>query len=140
MSHVDQIEFEEKWDLQTLQEMCLAEGWQFIKNQTSYTWFGKHIGYYPIPVGFKMEDMGKCDHVIDVGAKYQIGIVKKDNEWKLVWDFWSTGGLPEKLGQNAGLLKQAYSLTKVRKECRKRRLRFKEHRNEGYRSIEILMD
>ena len=44
MSHVDQIEFEEKWDLQTLQEMCQAEGWQFIENQTSYNQDPQLIG------------------------------------------------------------------------------------------------
>jgi len=140
MSHVDQIEFEEKWDLQTLREMCQAEGWGFIENRTHYEWFGKHIGDYPIPVGFRKEEMGRCDHVIDVGVRYQIGVVKKMGEWKLVWDFWHSGGLPDKLGPKAGLLKQSYSLAKVRRECRKRRLRFREKRNEGSREIEILMD
>jgi len=140
MSHVDQIEFEEKWDLDTLKEMCEAEGWRFLEGRRTYEWFGTHVGDYPVPEGFSLAEMGKCDHAIDVGAKYQLGVVRKGGEWRLVWDFWKTGGLPEVLGPGAGVLKQSYSLAKVRRECRRRRLRFRERRNEGHREIEILMD
>ena len=78
------------------------------------------MGDYPLPVGFKKEELGRCYHAIQIpGASYEIGVVQKDNEWKLLWDFYSSGGLQQKLGKEAGLLKQAYSMASTKVTARK---------------------
>lgn len=141
MSHVDTIQFQEEWDIDTLKQMCKAEGWLFHKGQKTYRWWGRHVGDYPIPEGFTKEDMGKCDHAISIpGAIYEIGIVNRNGKVHLLWDFYRTGGLQVVLGDKAGKLKQAYTLAKARKECRKRRLRFKENWKLGFREFVIEME
>jgi len=140
MSHVTTIEFTEAWDVPTLINMCEAEGWDFVHGQTTYKWFGRHVGDYPLPEGYTVNDMGKCTHAIRIpGANYEIGVVVKDGKVDLLWDFYSFGKLDEKLGKKAEKLKQAYTLAKVRKQCFKNRKRFKETRKEGYREIRISM-
>lgn len=141
MSHVDTIQFQEEWDIDTLKEMCKAEGWIFLEGQTTYKWWGSHVGDYPIPEGFTVADMGKCDHAIRIpGATYEIGVVKRNGKVHLLWDFYHTGGLASVLGRNAGKLKQAYTMAKTRRECRRRRLRFNETWKQGFREFVIEME
>lgn len=142
MSHVTTIDMEENYDLDALEQMCIdnPELFEFVENQKTYKWYGTHIGDYPIPEGFTKEDMGKCDHAIRVkGASYEIGIVKKGNTYKLLWDFWSSGGLGRALGKNAERLKQAYRLAKVKTTCKKHRKRYweKPAKEAGWRRIMI---
>lgn len=118
MSHVTTIENNEIYDMASLKQMCLNEKWEFISNKTNYAWYGRHVGDYPLPKGFTVEDMGKCDHVIHVpGASYEIGVVLKDGQWKLIYDFYSAGQLNKYLGKDAGLLKQAYGIAKTQNTC-----------------------
>lgn len=125
MSHVTTIHCEDEYDIASLKQMCHDMGWTFCENQRTYKWFGRHVGDYPVPEGFTLEDMGKCDHAIRIpGAAYEIGVVKKGDKWKLVWDFWGSGGLPQKLGKNAEVLKQAYRTAKVKTTARKHRKRY----------------
>lgn len=141
MSHVDTIQFQEEWDIETLKAMCKAEGWTFLQGQRTYRWWGRHVGDYPIPEGFTVADMGKCDHAIRIpGATYEIGVVEKNGKVHLLWDFYHTGGLATVLGPKAGKLKQAYTLAKARRECRRRRLRFKETRKNNFREFVIEME
>jgi len=44
----------------------------------------------------------------------------------LAWDNWSSGGLVQKLGENAGLLKKQYSMERVRNEAREKRYKVRE--------------
>jgi hypothetical protein len=119
VSHVTTIDSEEVYDLVSIAEMCKNEGWEFLKNKTTYKWYGRHVGDYPLPAGFTVQDMGQCDHVIHVpGASYEIGVVLKNGQWRLIYDFYSAGGLHTRLGKNAGLLKQAYSMAKTQVTCR----------------------
>lgn len=115
MSHVTMIEMEEKYDLPALRQMCKDQGWEWRENQRKYRWYGKFMGDHPLPAGFAASDLGLCDHAIKIpGASYEIGVVKKGGEWKLLWDFWNRGGLQQKLGQRAGLLKQSYGIAKTK--------------------------
>lgn len=122
MSHVTTIEVKESYTLLSLKQMCKDMGWQWQEGQKTYRWYGKHVGDYPIPVGFTRDDVGRCDHAIGVpGAKYEIGVVRKGNEWKLLWDFYGVGGLQQVLGKEAGLLKQAYAMANTKVTARKNR-------------------
>ena len=118
MSHISRIELEIT-DLETLRQACERLGLEFIENQTTYKWYGTWVGDTPMPEGMTASDLGKCDHAIRVpGAQYEIGIVKRDRKYTLLWDFWHQGGLEQKLGKNAGRLKQAYAVERVRKEAK----------------------
>jgi len=123
MSHVTTIDAKEFYDLPSLKRMCKNEGWEFRENQQTFAWFGRHVGDYPLPEGFKVSDMGKCDHAISIpGCKYEIGVVSKDNKWKLIYDFWPSGGLKARLCSSredtqAGLLKQSYNVDKAQVAC-----------------------
>jgi len=142
MSHITTIEMEENYDLDALKQMCIdnPELFEFVENQKTYKWYGHHVGDYPIPEGFTVYDMGKCDHAIRVkGAKYEIGVVRKGKDHKLLWDFWSEGGLAQKLGKNAEKLRQAYQVAKVKVTAKKHRKRYweKPSKLQGWRRIII---
>jgi hypothetical protein len=118
MSHISKIELEIT-DLETLRQACERLDMQFIENQQTYKWYGTWIGDSELPEGISIHDLGKCEHAIRVpGAQYEIGIVQRDRKYILLWDFWHQGGLEQKLGKNAGRLKQAYAVERVRKEAR----------------------
>jgi len=118
MSHISKIELEIT-DLETLRQACERLGLEFMENQATYKWYGTWVGDTPLPEGMTASDLGKCDHAIKVpGAQYEIGILRKGSKYILLWDFWHQGGLEQKLGKNAGRLKQAYAVEKVRKEAR----------------------
>jgi hypothetical protein len=111
MSHVAKITIEIQ-SLDALKAACKRLGLTFNMNQKTYAWYGRHVGDYPLPEGFKVEDMGKCDHAIHVpGATYEIGVVKKGNKYELLWDFYYSGGLEKILGKGGGKLKQAYAVS-----------------------------
>jgi len=136
MSHVARIELEIN-DLETLKSACSRLGLKFIENQKTYKWYGTLVGDSPLPEGITVSDLGKCDHAIRVpGAQYEIGVVKKESRLILLWDFWHRGGLEEKLGKNAGKLKQAYTAERVRKEARQKGYKVLEQKtNKGLRLV-----
>ena len=112
MSHVATIKAEIK-SLESLKTACERLGLTFIENQKTYTWYGHHVGDYPVPEGMQISDMGKCLHAIKVpGARYEVGVIKdpmNDKSYSLIWDFWDRK-LPEKLGKDAWKLTQAYNI------------------------------
>lgn len=125
MSHVTTIKCHEKYDLPSLRQMCQDMGWQWMEGQRTYRWYGQFMGDYPLPTGFTQSELGHCEHAIRIpGANYEIGVIQKDGEWKLLWDFYSSGGLQGKLGQEAGLLKQAYNQARTTVVARQNRKRF----------------
>jgi len=126
MSHISRIELDIK-DLQSLKEACKRLGFEFRKNQQSYLWYGRWVGDSPLPEGITEDQLGKCDHAIKVpGAQYEVGVVRKGHSFILLYDEWVKGGLKTKLGVNAGLLKQAYTIETLRKEARQKNYRFHE--------------
>jgi hypothetical protein len=119
MSHVSQIEIEIK-DLEALKAACQRLGFEFRAGQTTYKWFGRFVGDYPMPQGFKVEDLGKCTHAIRVPeADYEIGVVIRDGKTTLLWDFWHAGGLERVVGKNGAKLKQAYAAEATKRAARK---------------------
>ena len=143
MSHVTTIDATDKYDIPSLKQMCKNEGWEFIENKTTFAWFGRHVGDYPLPAGFTVDDMGKCSHAIRIpGCTYEVGVVRKGEEWKLLYDFWGTGGLKQRLGENAGLLKQSYSMAKTQTTCKKYHRSWKEQpvkNRKGWKKIVVNM-
>ena len=84
-----------------------------------------------MPEGINIEDLGKCDHAIRVpGCNYEVGIVKRGDHYTLLWDYYSAGGLEPKIGPNAGKIKQAYTVARVKKKARIK----------GYRVLEKKID
>jgi hypothetical protein len=136
MSHIAKIELEIN-DPETLKLACERLGLQFMENQTTYKWYGSWVGDTPLPEGITIDQLGKCNHAIRVpGAQYEIGIIQRDRKYLLLWDFWYRGGLEEKLGKNAGRLKQAYAIERVRKEARIKGHRICEQKtNQGIRLV-----
>ena len=129
MSHVSKIELEIN-DLETLEAACASLGLQFVRNQKTYTWYGEYMGDTPLPEDFSADDLGKCDHAVRVpGAVYEVGVVRKDGKYFLLWDFWRDGGLERALGPGAGKLKQAYAVERVKREARLKGYRVQQARS-----------
>lgn len=104
MSHITEIEVEIK-DLNALKAACERLGFTFMEGQTTYAWYGSDEGG-PRP------ELGRCEHAIVVpDAAYEVGVKANGRAgYQLLWDPYWKGGLEERLGKGAGLLKQAYSL------------------------------
>lgn len=130
MSHISKIELEIK-SLDTLIEACTKLGFQFVKDQKTYVWYGRWVGDSPLPEGVNKEDLGRCDHAIKVpGCSYEIGVVRRQNgSYQLLWDSWESK-LRLAIGQNASILKQAYTTEVVRQQAKLK----------GYRVVEKKMD
>ena len=142
MSHITQINPSERYDIPALKQMCENKGWEFIENQETYKWFGSIGKNDPMPEGFTKEELGKCHHAIRIpGAKYEIGVVNKNGKNQLLWDFWKYGGLSEKLGQNAGVLKQSYGIAKAQIACRQkgRSWSLDKAKEEGWQKLTVNM-
>lgn len=120
MSHITKIEIEVT-DLAALKAACRRLGFTFVEGKETYAWFGRFVGDAPLPEGVSVEELGKCDHAIEVpGARYEIGIRAQKGGFRLLWDSWVAGGLEQKIGKNAGLLKQAYGIEKAKIEARRK--------------------
>lgn len=129
MSHVVTLELEIH-DLDALAKAAKSLGLEFVHGQTSYKWFGRSVGDYPVPQGFTADDLGQCQHVLRVQnapQSYEVGITaRRDGRagWTLLWDFWAGGyGLQDKIGANGDKLKQAYA----------REVTVKHYQKQGYR-------
>lgn len=116
MSHVSTIKGQIK-SIRSVKAACKRLNLEFLENQTTYAWYGRHVGDYPIPEGMSIEDMGKCIHAIRVpGAKYEIGIIKdplNTKDYKFIWDFWDKS-LIDQLGEDAWKLTQAYEVEQIK--------------------------
>ena len=108
MSHISSIEVAIR-SLETLQRACQALGLEFHQGQRQFRYFG---GSAP------------CDHAIRVpDAAYELGVVQSQDGYGLQWDDWHSGGLEQRLGKGAGLLKQAYAVERVRTEAKRKGMR-----------------
>lgn len=128
MSHVTTVDLEIK-DLDALAEAAKQCGCELVRGQTEYKWFGEHVGDYPMPEGFKVEDLGKCQHAIRVVGNetaYEIGVVERYGKYLLLFDFWRGGhGLCQQVChshypyEEPGKLMQEYSIAVATKQLRK---------------------
>ncbi len=136
MSHISKIEVRID-SMEDLKAACKRLGFEFRQNQTTYKWYGKWVGDSPLPEGVTEEDLGKCHHAIHVpGCKFEIGIFSVNNHFMLLWDDWYTGGLKKKIGKHAGLLIQAYSVAKIKREAIRKSYRITEKKTtQGIRLV-----
>ena len=125
MSHVATVEVHIK-DLEALKAACKVLGLEFVEGQTTFRWYGRHVGDYPLPEGFMQSDMGKCEHAIRLPNNtqaYEVGVVKRRDGkpgYTLMYDFWAGGyGLEEAIGKQAYRLRQQYSAQVATKQARK---------------------
>lgn len=64
-----------------------------LERKSTYNWYGRHVGDYPIPAGIRREDLGKCDYVIRLpGVRYEVGVLKQGDKYTLLYDFYGSGG------------------------------------------------
>ena len=117
MSHVSKIELEIK-SLDALIQACQRLGFEFVRDQKKYQWYGRWVGDYPLPEGITTDQLGICDHAIKIpGCTYEIGVVKRNSSYTLLWDSWESA-LRLKIGQDAGVIKQAYTVEAVRQDAK----------------------
>lgn len=122
MSHVTTISAL-MTDLSSLRAAAVSCGLEFVEGQKTFKWYGSHVGDFPIPAGFTVEDMGKCDHVIRVPGNtgaYEIGVCRRRDGkpgYTLMFDFWgSCGAALEKLaGKRCADLVQQYGVQVIKK-------------------------
>ena len=130
MSHISKIELEIH-SLEDLKTACHALGFLFKEGQQTYQWYGRWVGDAPLPKGFTQEELGTCDHAITVpGCAYEIGIARRGSTYLLLWDSWKSGGLEQKIGKDAGLLKQAYTVARITRDAKLKRYQVRETKND----------
>lgn len=130
MSHVVTVGGIDVTDLEVLQLSGEALGMELVEKST-YKFYGRWIGDYPLPEGFSQKDLGKCEYVLrvkDAGPEtYEVGVVKRRDGkpgYSLLFDFWQNGfGLLEKIGENADKLKGEYKLQAAMKAARRQGFR-----------------
>ena len=126
MSHVAKIELEIQ-SLEDLKLACRRLGFIFQENQQNYQWYGRSVGDYPLPEGINVDDLGKCDHAIKVPeCTYEIGVVKRGTKYILLWDSWHADELEQKIGSDAGTLKQAYTIERIKREAKLKKYQVRE--------------
>ena len=108
MSHIFSIEFAIT-NLNDLKETCASLGFEFMEGQKT----------------FRSYQTGICDHAIRIpGASYEIGVkAEKEGTFSLAWDPYYAGGLVNKVGQDASVLKQAYRKTQLQHQAKQMRKR-----------------
>jgi len=138
MSHISQIEIEIK-DITALKAACTRLGLIWKENQSSYRWYGRFMGDYPLPENVKVGDLGKCLHAIDVpGAKYEVGVTKVNGKLTLLWDFYRAGGLEQVIGKNGGKLIQAYAVEATKAQARRAGMRaYEQQEQDGTIRLEL---
>lgn len=122
MSHVAEIELDIK-DEDCLRAAAIEIGLE-VREKNTYKWYGRHVGDYPVPEGFTIEDLGKCDFALGIPGNteaYEIGVVRRPDGIKMVWDFWAGGhGLLNAIGGKKGeRLCQEYGVQVAIKEAKR---------------------
>ena len=132
MSHVATIELTIK-DLDALATAAKKLGLELRRGQTSYRWWGKSVGDFPLPAGFTADELGQCEHALSIPGNdqaYEIGVVRRRDQkpgWTLLWDFYAGGkGLEAVVGVGATKLKQRYAAEVATKQARRQGFRVSE--------------
>jgi hypothetical protein len=130
VSHVATVDIEIR-DLGALEETCRRLGMKLALGQTTYKWWGRHMGDYPLPAGFAVEDLGKCDHAIQVpDAAYEVGVVRRRDGrpgFQLIWDFVDSR-LRAAVGEGCSILKREYAAVVATRQAQRSGFRVQEHR------------
>ena len=132
MSHIESIELVLS-DLEALEAGAKRFEGQLVK-QSTYRWFGKSVGDYPLPKGMTKEDLGKCDYAIKLpGVNYEVGVVKVEGGYRLAYDFYGYDRsehdghkLKAIFGDQLSKLRQAYAAEIAKKVAKRKGWRVKE--------------
>jgi len=111
-------------DLASLKKAVERMGGRFTETSKQYIYYG----------GTKA-----CDHeIVFPGVRYTVGVVKRGDAYDVEFDLWSTGGLRNRIGEGAGLLKQAYGIERAKAIARLRGIPVKETvRQDGHVLLEV---
>jgi hypothetical protein len=143
LSHVDLIDIEIK-SIKALAKAATNLGGAFHENKKTFGWFGRSVGDHPLPKGFTVADMGKCDHAISFpNCKYEIGVVKdRENEanFQLLGDFWFSGGLKKQIGEGGWKLKQQYTIEQTIETSVKSRKRYQIEEMPDRQRIQVFLN
>ena len=120
MSHVTTINLDVR-DLDALAVAAADLGGELVRDVSTFRWYGRSVGDTPLPEGFTVEDLGKCQHVIRFkDAGYEVGICRRRDGrpgYVPLWDSWGPGRhIADRIGNDGGLLKQAYAVEVARKQ------------------------
>lgn len=126
MSHVNTLKLAA--ELETFEEYAVLEGGEFSQAST-YKWYNRHVGDYPLPEGVSKSDLGKCLYKIKFpGIDYEIGIIKNPNGngYVAIYDFFDRK-LSQKIGGEKALVMQE-KLVKIQtvNAAKKNKLKWKE--------------
>ncbi len=136
MSHLETVSTVIQ-DLAALKAACARLGVEFRENQTTYAWWGRSVGDYPVPAGLDKNKLGQCAHAIKVpGVDYEVGVVAHKSTpgaYVLAYDFFGSGvGLQKKFCKpiaggghttNMEHLINAYSVEVLKRQAARRGLR-----------------
>ena len=105
MSHITKIKATTVLQIASLKGACeiarrLGKNWTFNENKSTFRYYNGN---------------GTCNHEIDVGCRYSIG-VNENGKVTLEWDSFSAGGLVEEVGENAQLLSDFSDAWRVEQE------------------------
>ena len=122
MSHVADMGWNPT-SLEDIEEAGELLGMEMMWNQTTFNWWGHHVGDYPLPEGFTVADMGKCTHALRIkGNKqaYEVGVVVREDKIHLLWDFYAGGrGLMDVIGKDGEKLRMAYNQAALTRQAKK---------------------
>jgi len=132
VSHVVSIKTELR-DLEAIRAAAQELGMTFMANQRTYNWWGTSVGDYPLPPGFRADDLGKCEHALKVpGTAWEIGIAQARNPdgtrkggFTLLFDFYGHQGRPllnALGGEDARKFVQMYGVHKTLIEAKRKGL------------------
>lgn len=122
MSHISTIQIEIK-SLEDLKGACERLGLVFKENQKTFIWYS---------------GQSSCDHAIAIpDARYEIGVIHKDGKYELQLDYFDQN-LTAKIGQEGGLLKQAYAAQRVRREAKQKKFKVRETRHQNAIRLTLL--
>ena len=100
-----------------------------MERASSFKWYGRHVGDYPLPAGFTVDDLGQCEYRLKLKpdhpnlrpglAPYEVGVCRRRDGkpgYVLLWDFWNGGyGLRDTVGEDGNRLRQGYSAAVTRR-------------------------
>lgn len=95
-------------------------GGKLNRGVKTYQWFGRHVGDYNLPANRTEAQMGTCEHELTFdGCGYSVGMIQRTDGkpgYDLEYDFWNGGqGLLDRIGKDAGLLRQAYAVVRAKR-------------------------
>lgn len=113
MSHVAAVDIMVT-DLAALEVVANKMGFELIRGQKTWTWYGMDVGDSDLAKGHNRKNFGKGEHALRLkdhkAGDYEIGLVPRlDGKpgWELLYDAWGGHGrrLEERAGSRLGNLK-----------------------------------